>query len=243
MNRSFFGGTVVSMAIGFFAIFMAVHASIAGDSGSFILLMLCGVGAVSTGMAFWKWGRSIDAIRRQQSRTDEIRGLYDDPDDVHPDADAVIDPEILYPLWQKCNVCGVYLWEHGLEDHPWEEWAGGPDGHHTKGIEWDHNPTNSYGWDLGPGRILELTDVGDRVEDWRNGYDNLYPDDDDVVELHTWGEEKPVRRWSAKETREYQRQVERNRARKRQCVEHFVPNAPILGCTCVTCQRVRYGKR
>src|ERR1044071_6181348 len=76
MNR-FFGAMVLCMAIGFFCIFLAVNASISGDSLSFGIGMMLGVGAVSLGMGLNKYGRYIESVRRLERRTDEIRGQYE----------------------------------------------------------------------------------------------------------------------------------------------------------------------
>lgn len=202
-------------ANGFFCMFLAVHASIAGDSASFILMMIMGIGSVCAAMGLTQWTRSIHTMRREQALTERARGSYERLDGGHDDADAVIDPEILYPLWQKCNRCGVYLANHGTADHPWEEWAGGSDGHHTKGI----------GWDLGPGRVIELTEP------------------DEGVQLWAWGEEKPVteRQWTREQTRQYRRQVERNRQKKKVLFENNTHYNTVLGCTCRECDKRRHG--
>jgi len=139
------GTSFLAYAMGFFAIFMAVHASIAGDGTSAAIMWMVGIGAVSFGMTLNRWDRHRSSIRRIEVDTEQIRGSYERPDDVPIVDDGLIDSEILYPLWQKCNRCGVYLWRHGVEDHPWEEW---------RELEVVSFPTD---WSPGPGYIIETS--------------------------------------------------------------------------------------
>jgi hypothetical protein len=241
MKNRFFGGMILCMAIGFFSIFMAVHASIAEDYVSFLVLFASGCGAVSLGVGLNAYGRYIESMRRLEADTDEIRASYEDPGDVHPDADAVTDPETIYPRWQKCNRCGVYLWDHGVEDHPWIELDMEAEQRRKEYL--DLARILSLGWNPGPGTIVEhdgwpnngeYTGETYKGEDWRNDLDGLYPEPADVVTV--WGDDKPVRQWSPEETREFQRREainrEKNRMKRAQpsCMDHGVWQ------TCVRCR-------
>lgn len=117
MNR--WGVSLIGFSIAFFSLFLGVNASITGDGWGLIFSLIMAFGAVSTTMGLNAFIRYRESVRRLQPRTDEIRASYSDPErGTTPAVPLDINNP---PMWTKCNICGVYLRDHGTEDHPWVE--------------------------------------------------------------------------------------------------------------------------
>lgn len=104
-------------------------------TGSIMFVWFCGIGMtanfVSIALATrHRWLHS-------HHRDSDVTGIIQSPESSFMDAidDNIAIRSTLYPVidpgsptWMRCNVCTIHLPAHGKQDHPWVEWARGPDG-------------------------------------------------------------------------------------------------------------------